>query len=194
MGCDIHMIVEVRKSAKEPWRPVSRPGYGDRNYDLFAILANVRNRHGFEPIAEPRGLPDDISHEDNWAMDEDGERVWLGDHSYTWLTLAEILGFDWDKKITIRAWVGAEDYVEWKRNGKPTEWNVYGPSVTCTEVPQEKMEQAIAGDWIARSHMCTLVEWQNTYRQEAADFLEWAETLHRLGEPSNVRLVFGFDS
>lgn len=44
----------------------------DRNYDVFSILANVRNGYGFagvvtssgfEPIAPGRGLPDDLSQE-----------------------------------------------------------------------------------------------------------------------------------
>ena len=44
--------------------------YGDRNYNLFAILANVRNGtafagcktgEGFNPISNPKGVPSDAS-------------------------------------------------------------------------------------------------------------------------------------
>ena len=49
-----------------------REWFGDRNYDLFAMLANLRNGVGFagrrrgevlDPIDEPRGIPEDASPE-----------------------------------------------------------------------------------------------------------------------------------
>ncbi len=91
MGADIHIIAEVKENGK--WKrnktPVFKNSYyreeeknkdeeeqrktylheflsdppRGRNYSWFAILANVRNRHGFSFIAAPRGLPDDISKE-----------------------------------------------------------------------------------------------------------------------------------
>lgn len=106
MGCDIHLFVEVRDAADAPWRlqrvtwtptaskrcpePPVEVGYDWRNYNLFSILADVRNTRerdrkrreeffrrvgvsdllgwgdqsqGFNPIAEPRGVPEDISAE-----------------------------------------------------------------------------------------------------------------------------------
>ena len=86
MGCDIHMYAEIRKENKwekvgrifeNPWysedreesewnTPLTDEPYDGRNYDLFAILADVRNGRGFagcvtgdrfNPIAEPKGLP-----------------------------------------------------------------------------------------------------------------------------------------
>jgi hypothetical protein len=71
-----------------------------RNYDLFAILANVRNGRGFagvptgsgfEPVAPNRGIPDDVDprikrYYDGWGSDA---------HSATWLTLAELKKYDW---------------------------------------------------------------------------------------------------
>src|SRR5579864_445476 len=100
MGCDIHAAIEVKKDGKwtafkekifkyawydpdsdyAPFREqfTSTP-YAERNYDTFAILANVRSGHGFagcltgdgfEPISDPRGLPDDVDPET--ARDSDG--------------------------------------------------------------------------------------------------------------------------
>lgn len=98
MGCDIHIIAEVKQDGK--WilnttpvfkNPYFKPEDKDkpadqkphwaveefqtypstgRNYDWFSILANVRNGYGFAGcitgegfavIADPRGLPEDIS-------------------------------------------------------------------------------------------------------------------------------------
>lgn len=49
MGTDIHLLIEVSHRG-EPWRPLQRmqngPYSGPRDYELFSILANVRNRAG----------------------------------------------------------------------------------------------------------------------------------------------------
>ena len=69
MGCDIHLYVE-RKVPGIGWVSLEDPnehynGLTNRNYSIFAILANVRNGRGFagivtgtgfNPISEPRGL------------------------------------------------------------------------------------------------------------------------------------------
>lgn len=39
------------------------PIYIDRNYELFSILANVRNNGEIIPISEPRGFPKNASNE-----------------------------------------------------------------------------------------------------------------------------------
>lgn len=60
MGCDIHVIVEIKQSGK--WKfvedvPNSILG---RNYHLFGFLANVRNSFDADGF-EAKGLPEDIS-------------------------------------------------------------------------------------------------------------------------------------
>lgn len=107
METDINMIAEVRRNGvwepstakvfKNTWYDpasdkkwameeyVSKPD-DSRNYDLFAILAGVRNGEGFagcrigerfKPIADLKGYPDDISKND----------VLFGDKYGSWLTL-----------------------------------------------------------------------------------------------------------
>ena len=58
MGCDIHLYVEVKISGE--WYTYNHPDI-KRNYDLFARMADVRNRGGIEPIVVPRGFPADAS-------------------------------------------------------------------------------------------------------------------------------------
>lgn len=69
MGCDIHLTVEAFRDGS--WRCVPNDcgdWYDNRNYDVFAILADVRNGsgfagvstgEGFAPIAPRRGIPAD---------------------------------------------------------------------------------------------------------------------------------------
>ena len=79
MGCDIHMYVEYKNNTNinREWccgdyfrmdNPVADEPvikrvelYDDRDYSLFAILADVRNSNLVEYIAEPKGLPDDAT-------------------------------------------------------------------------------------------------------------------------------------
>ncbi|WP_317970333.1 hypothetical protein [Paenibacillus sp. CCS19] len=66
-----------------------------RNYLLFAILANVRNHYNIQPISQPKGLPEDVSHEVKKQSDEEN-----GDaHTRSWLTLKELLEYDWQQKF-----------------------------------------------------------------------------------------------
>ena len=65
----------------------------ERNYLLFGVLAGVRC---FEvtPIAPRRGLPDGMTSE--WDQPDDDDAAWLGEHSYSWVTLRELEAYPWD--------------------------------------------------------------------------------------------------
>lgn len=91
MGCDIHGRVQRRYDNREKWFDDGEIEDA-RNYPLFAALAGVRGYGlGIAPISEPRGLPADNA--------EAPDDFWFGDHSYSWLTLAEIRDWPgWDTK------------------------------------------------------------------------------------------------
>jgi len=123
MGCDIHIKCEVKR--KDKWElntdkvfpnPWYKEGSEDkwnkdefqdipddgRNYDWFAILADVRNGRGFagvstgsgfDVIAEPRGVPEDATEE--WKEEV---KSWDCDmHSQSYLTLEDFDNFDWNQ-------------------------------------------------------------------------------------------------
>lgn len=96
MGCDIHMHVEHHTSAgwvrllppPDSYQTDDKEWDWDRFYRSFAYLAGVRNYREpiVRPLAEPRGLPADVSAEvraarEGWA--DDG-------HSASWCSLAEL--------------------------------------------------------------------------------------------------------
>ena len=60
MGCDIHIITEIKKDGKWQYVPEIPESLDGRNYNAFAVLANVRNYFGYKGI-EPKGFPEDIS-------------------------------------------------------------------------------------------------------------------------------------
>lgn len=232
MGCDIHFYVErkvdgVWQSA-DRWEPSEEePGsqriprkkrfYSDRNYNLFAILADVRNGYGFAgcdtgngfvPIADPRGIPEDVSE----LVQAESDR-WEGDgHSHSWFTVAELLNYDWTQTTKHRGFVSAAQYYEWNRwqreDGEgPNSYcgDVHGGSIEKVSEAElrSRIESITGGDWY-RSEEKVLanlpsvycqVEWELPYYKSARGFLsETIPQLLRLGKPDEVRIVFFFDN
>lgn len=87
MGCDIHGIIEKRNGWG--WVNCGDPEIG-RNYDLFAILGNVRNSDNIPFIGEKRGIPEDCCLEYQLLSKYWGEDA----HSHSWVTLREVEGFN----------------------------------------------------------------------------------------------------
>ena len=83
MGCDIHLHGEVKIQGK--WRHWSTPDL-DRDYELFAKMAEVRNNFGIRPISPPKGIPEDASFETRFDYEDAGKWV----HSASWLSAKEI--------------------------------------------------------------------------------------------------------
>lgn len=257
MGTDIHILAEVFDPMKRRWVPAREPvkarwgdegeteypqEYDGRNYNLFAILADVRNGRGFagvqigegfNPISEPRGLPADLC--DEYAAtarredsDEDetvataAPRADLGDHSQTWLSLAELLAFDWTQRSKCCGWVPWPVFVRWMAKvGDETDpvdiepetysGGVSGPNIrhlTSDEALarykaltpdqryaffREKPDAFSTGDYVQ-------VWWIVTYAAEASRF--WAKAVLPLLSLANkrglrhdqARFVMGFDS
>lgn len=155
MGCDIHLHAEKLVDGK--WVHIVPPtgvdSFGDdfgytprwyrgRNYELFAVLAGVRNYGDITPIAEPRGIPGDISEETfqdfTLRVDDDKEDAgedgycsaaqaasWKSEflrpgviagpdwHSASWFSVAELLAYAWDSEQPGGGWVTADVYQRW---------------------------------------------------------------------------------
>lgn len=228
MGTDIHMYAEVREPGG-PWRKVGKvfqssmydktdnyfsaerflhtdQPYDGRNYNLFAILASVRNGSGFagvttsggfNPISEPRGLPDDLSDELKAEPDLDDEsddpQVWLGDHSFSWLTLREMLDFDWSQQVRLCGVISWEQYREYRKGTRPENgWCGAisgGGNYTIEQAEAELLTEPPPPKCNVR------VWWKETYRESVGPcWFEAMDSLAKLGEAENVRIVFGFDS
>lgn len=97
MGVDIHLAVEVQ-NADGSWERHTAGSdiFGTRNTNFFTVIANVRRRDSdILTIADPRGLPDDMSEEtadDDDIVGEDSDR-----HSRSWVTDAEMRAYDWEQ-------------------------------------------------------------------------------------------------
>ncbi len=190
MGTDIHIAVEIYRDGG--WHLVDVPVTEDRNYRAFALLANVRNGYGFagfstgeelEPIDEPRGLPEDMSPELRAALEDDSdedvsaydsEGIWLGDEPYSWVTLRELLDYNLDAPVIVSGYVTKEAAQRYRETG-------------------ERPRSHAAAVFANRENFERL-EWEEPIRESAWLIPQLIEEISGLGEPENVRLVFGFDS
>jgi len=187
MGCDIHFYVEIKKDEKwvsaDKWSAdpydcgdLEDIGikwddrfYTGRNYDLFAMLANVRNGRGFAgvptgtgfiPIAEPRGLPEDASPEVKAISDR-----WNGDgHSHSWLTLAELLAYDWNQTTKHTGLVNLISFAEFMTKGKPPAWCGMVAGKYIKHISNEEMAERVA---LSQSSIAGYLEAASEYEKAA---------------------------
>jgi hypothetical protein len=176
--------------------------YEDRNYDLFAILADVRNGYGFagvdtgdgfRPIAMPRGVPEDAS---QYYKNEVNQ--WDGDgHSHSYFTLDELEAYDWaGQSTTHRGWVDKEQYEVFKKQGHPDSWSGGVSGGRVKHITNEEMDKVKDDDEEASYY--TQVEWQESYAESASSFL--TETLpalrkiKKMKDVEDIRIVFFFDN
>jgi hypothetical protein len=192
-----------------------------RNYNLFAMLAGMRNGidktgDGYEPIAEPRGMPDDLSvellehmqrclHQDYCARRGEPRShaiAWPGEHSGSWLRLDEVLDYFERPHPAAQhqGWIALEQlqaYLDAGR-GRPMNWCSGVDGYAVRKVPLSQARQLLACKSVDdRSSYYTLVTWTCTYRDDAGStFIEHFLPACRglAARPSDVRLVFNFDS
>lgn len=201
MGCDIHMIVQ-RRDETGAWVHTDLDGFGGRHYLLFACLAGVRNNDNIVPFAEPRGLPPDLAIDQEYGVigkpSRYGGNYNIGDHSFTWLGLDEILAFDWERPTTRTGFVSEAEFRVFLEKGQPDSWcgGVGGRTVEVV-LSTEMRRLAVGGGFRmpGMTYYCE-VSWTKSLREQIGPY--WFAFLDKCRaldpDPKNVRLVFGFDS
>jgi hypothetical protein len=171
-----NMYYEYDPEHEAPYHP--KDLYDRRNYSLFAILADVRNDEGYEYIASPRGIPDDLSPEvKSWfeSFQDDA-------HYASWLTLEELVNFDWHEK-RIQRYARVDERVAHlfhPERGFPfREWP---EGIQCSYSRMHKEDEHCNASWT------------ETYAEAAGlDFMELLGTFsQQYGASKDVRFVFWF--
>lgn len=183
--------------------------YSGRNYDVFAYLADVRNGYGFAgcdtgdaiiPMAQPRGLPKDVSlmiQEQSDSWDCDG-------HSHSYFTLGELKQAykDAENQIKVhRGWVGVDNYKEFKEKGKPTSYSGGVSGGRVEHITNEQMDLLLSGEFATENGKSyyTQVEWKETLKENIGYFFEHIiPQMEKWGyddnEDDKIRIVFWFDN
>lgn len=214
MGTDIHGVFQ-RRGDDGKWHDVPTEYDEPRHYQLFAVLAGVRNGYGFagvrtgepvQPVAKPRGLPDDFEVEGDdsqshpvpsvehlgwrakYRREDEPLVVWMGYYGHSWLTADEMLAWFAAAPTVIREGVVERSvYEAWDKNGQPPEYSGDVMGLGVVKVNDSAIEMAATPDW---THVrCT---WDSSLRSDLAYFFD--EVARLKNEHGEVRFVFGFDS
>jgi len=233
MGCDIHFYVE--KLIDGVWQSADtvntdddgRPDvsyrdqlYSGRSYNLFAILADVRNGRGFagcktgagfNPISSPRGVPHDASDVYARIAKDSGS----DGHSHSWLGLRELLDYDWTQTTRLQGLVNLSTWIDWSSYDRQ---RGNGPDTWCGAQFSDERELSAAGmdalldeykaltdreqkEPFLKKHarVFGLAEWGVTYARAAGSFM--TDTIPRLLRVAggsrgidSVRVCFFFDN
>lgn len=153
-------------------------------------------------------MPEDVS----IAVKNDYEEGW--DHSISYLTLKEILEFDWTQTVTLFGVVNGVEYFKWTawrkdRGESPESYCSAIVGSKIVHVSVEEMDKLIAAikektvnyhdqlkivEAELENTYCR-VEWEQPYYKTCRSF--WSDIipqLLRIGKPEDVRLVFWFDN
>lgn len=205
MGTDIHPKLFHKNTDGSFKEIVNIEPYERRDYTAFAILANVRNGFGFagsyrhEPlpfIQEHRGLPEGLPRVSCKWHSEDGYEY--GDHNRGYVTLQEIIDYDWDQDFCKGGSVQEKVYLEWKKSGEvqPSTWcgGAFGPNrvtVDEAEYNSDDFQREPGKEYYIQS------TWVMPLRESVSYFLDWVSALQDTTcyfDPNDVYYVFGFDS
>ena len=226
MGCDSHPCIE--KKQKNGWvviddksrhwaamrkndfnqsvRPRIINVLGNRNYTLFAVLADVRN-DGIRPLFAGRGLPNDCSNTTKKEIPLDSDY-----HSHTYFTVQELMDVDQNAVAQASGSVilYADQYQAWKETGKvpdDAEDYAYDPSPETREVSEEEMTMLLMandvkklakktkkGDYEKRGGPHVRIGTPLTYKQLVPELFRIIPDLQKLGDPEKIRVVIAFDN
>jgi hypothetical protein len=222
MGTDIHIQFEVFQDnqwkylgKKEPNKYHTEPDdgesefsyenelfYENRNYDAFAILANVRNGRGFAGvktgdgfniISEPKGFPTDMSPEvADWA-----ERV---EHTPSWLTLKELIDFNWNQTTRHEGWMKLDIYKNWDKTKSPDDYcgGVSGRNIEHILMIEADQLLKDPSKIDPKKEYYVNISFNESYIESFGSY--YTELIPKMKEvapnndPSKIRMVFYFDS
>ena len=206
MGCDIHVFTEcksTKRGREGTWENTDHwqlnylygtdddereydvvPVYEDRNYELFAYLADVRNNGDIVSFDFDRGLPSDVS--DATRNVYDAHKHYY--HTPGWVTLRELKeAASKIKEINRQGFVRNDQYERFRRDGvTPTFW--------CQSVGDDYLEDYKFLQWTDECHCFDhLIE--GIEKRKIEEFwLEYADEEKRNSRDDDIRIVFWFDS
>jgi len=207
MGTDIHGTFR-RRGYENVWEYIPVPDvFLERDYDFFAILADVRNGFGFAgstryvdgpiiSITSNRGLPEDF----DYSEEVTPLGGWLGEHSFGYVSLKELKNSESLIKQKIQR-VGYFSLKDYRNIDGDHSWcgDVSGGKVikieqveadlfSDEELEEEYPEMSIyvRRTWVEtpfENKINKLIEFMDLYKDSYSDDAE-----------SEIQFIFGFDS
>lgn len=218
MGTDIHGVFQRHDAATGRWVGVASTYEQHRHYQLFAVLAGVRNGSGFagirtgepvRPISEPRGFPADFE------VQGEVHQVSTLDHMDPRRAGYRREGPEAYADDPLGVWMGDHSH-SWVTGEEMLAWAEHAPTIVqCGVLTRAEYEawdkksqpKSYCGDvWggavvvIEEPQLVNppdvwthvRVTWEQSLRTELSYFFD--EVARLVSEHGTVRFVFGFDS
>lgn len=175
---------------------------GDRNYNMFGFLANVRGDLKIG-IGEPKGIPTDCSEEFQAAHDCYGS----GAHSTSYCTFAEFLKFKKTDEIypSRKKMLDNYNYIEYKKHGgawgaSPDPDPVRNSKIYPNIITNEEMDFYTSGSDVVDiiddgdKVYYTVVECPMVLANIAQEYYDIIDECLGDKDPKNLRFCFFFDN
>src|SRR5678815_1280107 len=91
--------------------------FTNRDYNVFALLADVRNDGAIIPIQTGRGLPHDITQLARAQMSDE--------HTPGWVSLKELKEYDFKRPVPVEGWLDEPSFLALARGEEPKTWEDY---------------------------------------------------------------------
>ena len=152
--------------------------YGERDYSMYALLADVRNYGDTEPLSQPRGIPADSCEQIKKQVEELG-----GDgHSHSYFTLTELL--EAQERLPSVKEAGMVDPVTAKKLDEegtlPTTWCQW-----------TSLKGWVRREWESPSPLYQIIA---LLEQRARELFHYGYGDVTEEEKQNIRMVFFFDN
>lgn len=176
--------------------------FTDRNYAVFALLADVRNDGSIIPIQRDRGLPGNVTNLSKAQLSNE--------HSAGFVTLDELKSYDFKREVEIEGFLSEEQFKELVQGVEPKEWqdyiwnakdaNIVGPA-EYARLHESPIDLLPGGNKRFIDNKTYLIK--TTWKASSIPYVstiptEWVPYLEKLvpkgGTDEDVRVIFDFDS
>lgn len=182
----LNIEMENPNSAKQWVNLNVDPIDGNRDYDLFYLLAGVRyndDEKSYPPIAKPKGLPDDmdifIRQQNDYIIDSGDDNLF---YKPSYLTLKEIKDSGYASIMKVKGWVFEDEWQEWLEFPDKTKmFQFYMEDEKCPEYLRENR---------------ILKEWNNYINGNLLYMKNRMEELkekYNISSDEEIRIVFWFN-
>lgn len=144
---------------------------------------------------------DDEDEDDEEAIWNCDDCIWLGDHSWTYVTLRELQDYDWDATTALAGVITGDEYLLWfKGDAFDKMPSSYAGGISgrgLIQIGEDEFLPKLRADVLSAPLESYVVAFARRYTVRDAvptlsgPAIEW---LASLGEPDDVRIVMGFDS
>lgn len=187
MGCDIHIVTEIKQDDKWVGMDEIPKSLNERNYSTFAFLADVRNSFGTKGF-EDKGKPEDAS-----EMAKEQFEQWEGDgHSYSYLSLKELIDKDKSDYCSVKCKILKEFL---------NKFTQLGGVIPEGMIIEEHKPQGIPDCFSFVIEPTVIVKWKNDEDKikEYPVFIGIEElkeiaSKYNIQDYNNIRIVFWFDN